>query len=63
MTIVHLHRHPAARGLPGLGAAFCRPTPQPDAPREGSAARGILLAVAASSFAWLGLALLVPRIW
>ena len=29
----------------------------------GSAARGILLALALSAVAWIGLALLVPRFW
>jgi hypothetical protein len=30
---------------------------------RGSAARGILLALALSAVAWIGLALLVPRLW
>ena len=42
-----------------------------DAPRDaleaarnpGAAAQGILLALAFSALAWIGLALLVPRIW
>jgi hypothetical protein len=31
--------------------------------RPGAAAQGIMLALALSAFAWIGLALLVPRVW
>ena len=31
--------------------------------RPGAAAQGILLALALSALAWIGLALLVPRFW
>jgi hypothetical protein len=33
------------------------------AQRPGAAAQGIMLALALSAFAWIGLALLVPRVW
>jgi hypothetical protein len=40
------------------------PRGAPEAARNpGAAAQGILLALAFSALAWIGLALLVPRIW
>ena len=52
-----LHRTSALHGaspVTGVG----RPRQDP-----ASAARGILLALALSCLAWIGLALLVPRLW
>lgn len=37
--------------------------PRRTRPEAGSAARGIMLALAISSVAWVGIALLVPRLW
>ncbi len=46
----------APRGVPGL-------VPRRPSPDAGAPARGILLAVALSSGAWIGLALLMARGW
>jgi hypothetical protein len=37
--------------------------PRRTRPEAGNAARGIMLALALSSVAWVGIALLVPRLW
>jgi len=37
--------------------------PSEAARNPGAAAQGILLALALSALAWIGLALLVPRVW
>jgi hypothetical protein len=37
--------------------------PRRTRPEAGAAARGIMLALALSSVAWIGVALLVPRLW
>jgi hypothetical protein len=46
-------------------AAVSRPArmPRRTRPEAGDAARGIMLALALSSAAWVGVALLVPRLW
>jgi hypothetical protein len=48
---------------PAPEAGHTSRTPVPIAPEEGSAARGIMVALAFSAIAWIGLALLVPRLW
>ena len=55
--ILLLHRPSLMRRTPGLQADRTRPQD------PAAAARGILLGLALSCLAWIGLALLVPRLW
>lgn len=55
--ILLLHRPSLMRRTPGLQADRTRPQD------PAAAARGILLGLALSCLAWIGLALLVPRFW
>lgn len=54
--------HPPRQSGPGHLLPGALPRPFRDRDR-GSAARGIMLALALSSLVWIGLAVTVPRLW
>ncbi len=44
-------------------AAASARLPRRPGPEAGAAARGVMAALALSTIAWIGIALLVPRLW